>query len=86
MRLCITGNIASARNFEGDKLYMHYLLELPTGWHFDEKIFTLESAYTQSSTCVYDDETGSWVARFGHPIEAEIIGTRLALSMNLYTT
>ncbi|KAJ3330822.1 Pleiotropic negative transcriptional regulator, partial [Blyttiomyces sp. JEL0837] len=71
LSLTILGDIVSARNFKGQNLYIHYLLELSDGWTSNK--LDLLSAYTQCSSCTFDEELEMWEARFAFPLEMQLI-------------
>ncbi|KAJ3082615.1 Pleiotropic negative transcriptional regulator, partial [Physocladia obscura] len=69
LRVMFMGEISSAQGFNGESIYIHYLVDLCEGWTVEGGQLPLLSAYTQCSNGIYDRETGIWHARFSFPME-----------------
>ncbi|XP_071502804.1 tectonic-like complex member MKS1 [Diadema antillarum] len=67
LRLCILGEILSAKNFEYDGLYVHYFVELPKDWSADRT--QMMSGLTH--TCYTKEIEREYTAYFSHPFELE---------------
>lgn len=68
LRLCILGEIVSAKNFEYDGLYVHYFVELPRHWNADKS--QMLSGVTH--TCYTKEIEREYTAYFSHPFELEL--------------
>ncbi len=70
-RVFLNGEIMSAEDFDtyGNKLFVHYFVELPIGWSLasDEAEIT-----GMTSTCRIATIAGREVANFGHPISLDL--------------
>ncbi|KAJ3071625.1 Pleiotropic negative transcriptional regulator [Podochytrium sp. JEL0797] len=73
LRVVLMGEIASAYGFNGESIYIHYLVDLTEGWTVEGGQLPLLSAYTQCSSGIYQSESGLWEARFAFPMEVELI-------------
>ncbi|XP_041456599.1 Meckel syndrome type 1 protein-like isoform X1 [Lytechinus variegatus] len=68
LRLCILGEIVSAKNFEYDGLYVHYFVELPRHWEADRA--QMLSGVTQ--TCYTKEIDREYTSYFSHPFDMEV--------------
>ncbi|TPX68361.1 hypothetical protein SpCBS45565_g03111 [Spizellomyces sp. 'palustris'] len=74
-RVNVMGEIVSARGFRGNGLYVRYMIDIPEGWK-DETPLQILSSYTQVARSTYDEETVSYEARFGYPIDIQLMANR----------
>ncbi|KND00145.1 uncharacterized protein SPPG_04486 [Spizellomyces punctatus DAOM BR117] len=74
-RVNVMGEIVSARGFHGNGLYVRYMIDIPEGWK-DETPLQILSSYTQVARSTYDEETVSYEARFGYPIDIQLMANR----------
>ncbi|XP_072024314.1 tectonic-like complex member MKS1 [Amphiura filiformis] len=68
LRMCVFGEIVSAKNFEYDNLYVHFFVELPQYWSADRS--QQLSGVTQ--TCATKEIDKEDVAFFSYPFEFEV--------------
>nr|XP_054749284.1 tectonic-like complex member MKS1 isoform X1 [Lytechinus pictus] len=68
LRLCILGEIVSAKNFEYDGLYVHYFVELPRHWEANRA--QMLSGVTQ--TCYTKEIDREYTSYFSHPFDMEV--------------